>query len=123
MIAVGCCRCMRVMNEKGKPIGKKILHGGLIDMQELAAHFAGIEGEAATFEDRASADSAALGHGWQVIDGDHRCPECAEKERIAMQAAIDAKSPYAGMIARQGCYIDWDRQRMTESSQAHAGGK
>lgn len=29
----------------------------------------------------AAADAAAKSFGWSCIDGDHRCPECAAKEK------------------------------------------
>lgn len=108
-LVVGCCGCMRVMDAEGKPIGKKVGHGGLMDLDEMAKHFADLSaveaGQIPTFDGKYAADVAARSFGWKVIDGDHRCPDC-----IIEPPQVD----------RAGCYIDWSLMTMTANEQRGA---
>ena len=104
--SVGCCRCMRVMDPKGKAVGEPILHGGLMDFSEIIRHFGALKEEAAVFTSKAEADAVAKLHGWTVVDGDHRCPGCYE-------GSYTRDAP-AYPVTRRGCYINWDLQRQIE---------
>jgi hypothetical protein len=106
---IGCCRCMRMMSIEGKPLGKRVTHGGIMQMPELLEHLKNLDGnpKLASFENKSTAEAAAMNHGWEVVLGDHRCPECAAFEQQLQQAEIDAKSPYAGMVAREGFCMEW----------------
>ena len=88
-IAVVCCGCGRVLLADGT-IGPKILSGGVIDFKACAE----FEGEAMAFATREDVDREIVKHGWQVIEGDHRCPNCLRE------------SPRPYEIGYQGMYID-----------------
>ena len=112
MISVGCCRCMRLMDPNGKPVGDPVLHGGIMDLQHIMLHFAALKDTAAVFPSKEAADAAAQHFGWMAVDGNHRCPGCVAVEKAQLQKAVDDASPYAGMIERSGCYIDWGELQM-----------
>ena len=102
--AVGCCRCMRIMNPKGKPVGEPVLHGGLMDLSAMMTHFSTLKQQSADFPSKEAADAAAKGFGWIVVDGNHRCPGCFLLEQAYKDNAVE----------RRGCYIDWDLQRQID---------
>lgn len=69
--AVTCCGCGRVLMEDGT-LGQQILSGGAINLTLCAK----LEGSPMTFATRAEVDVEVPKHGWKVIDGNHRCPNC-----------------------------------------------
>lgn len=86
--AIMCCGCMKVMDRSGKA-ALVFAPGGNIDLaipNPLA--------DAADYPTKEVADKAAGEHGWVVVDGDHRCPECY------MKAQAEPDPP------RRGAYIE-----------------
>jgi hypothetical protein len=97
---------MRVMDPNGKAVGEPVLHGGMMDLSGFMEHFSALKTQAADFPSKETADAAAKGFGWTVVDGNHRCPACYEGSYT--------RDVYPGVVERRGCYINWDLQRQPD---------
>lgn len=105
MLSVMCCGCFRCLGADGSTLGKRHVHGALLDLSFLSKVIDGLEGaKPAEFADKAAADESAVKSGWSVKDEDgtpnHRCPRCRRKVESAERPK------------RQGAYIDLEARRV-----------
>lgn len=90
---VMCCGCQRLMDQDGKASIPLAL-GGFVDM-DPAALISNPLASAKVFPDHEAADSESKRLGWVVVDGNHRCAECWEREQKTQKASREV-----------GAYID-----------------